>query len=57
MPDAIDLSEEIRGIISHAPIMSKRAKGNAKLSAYDPDPMSLDACTKSDKWLYGIRSC
>ena len=33
-------------------MMSKRAKVNAKLSAYDPDPMSLDACKKSDNWEY-----
>jgi len=37
MPNAVDLSGEIQGMISHAAIMSKRAKVNAKLSAYDPD--------------------
>jgi len=31
-------------------MMSKRAKVNAKLSAYDPDPMSLDACKKLNNW-------
>jgi len=52
MPNAIDLSDDIHGMISHAAMMSKRAKVNAKLSAYDPDPMSLDACKKSDNWEY-----
>ena len=40
MPNAVDLSDEIQGMISHAAMMSKHAKVNAKLSAYDPDPMS-----------------
>jgi len=48
MPNAVDFSDEIQGMISHAVMMSKRAKVHAKLSAYDPDPMSLDACKKSD---------
>jgi len=52
MPNAIDLSDEIQGMMSHAAMMSKRAKLNSKLSAYDPDPMSLDACKKSDNWEY-----
>ena len=52
MPNAVDLSDEIQGMISHAAMMSKRAKVNAKLSAYDPDPMSLDACKKSVNWEY-----
>jgi len=52
MPNAVDLSDEIQGMISHAATMSKSAKLNAKLSAYDPDPMSLDACKKSDNWEY-----
>ena len=51
-PNAVDLSDEIQGMISHAAMMSKRAKVNAKLSAYDPDPMSLDACKKSVNWEY-----
>jgi len=33
-------------------MMSKRAKVNAKLSAYDPDFMSLDVCKKSVNWEY-----
>jgi len=37
-------------MISHAAMMSKRAKLNVKWSAYDPDPMSLDACNKSNNW-------
>jgi len=53
MPNAVDLSDEIQGMISHTAMMSKRAKINAKLSAYDPaDLMSLDACKKSDNWEY-----
>jgi len=52
MPNAVDLSDEIQGMMSHAAMMSKRAKVNAKLSAYDPDPMSLDACKKSVNWEY-----
>jgi len=52
MPNAVDLSDEIQGMISHTAMMSKRAKVNAKLSAYDPDPMSLDACKKSVAWEY-----
>jgi len=43
MPNAVDLLDEIQGMISHAAMMSKRAKVNAKLSAYDLDPMSLHA--------------
>ena len=39
-----------RGMISHVVMMSKRAKVNAKLSAYDPDLMSLDACKKLNNW-------
>ena len=31
MPNAVDLSDEIQGMISHAVMMSKRAKVNAKL--------------------------
>ena len=57
MPNAVDLSDEMQGMISHTAMMSKR-KVNAKLSAYDPDPMSLDACKKSVNWEYpskGIR--
>jgi len=52
MLNAVDLSDEIQGMISHAAMMSKRAKANAKLSAYDPHPMSLDACKKSVNWEY-----
>jgi len=52
MPNAVDPSDEIQGMISHAAMMSKRAKVNAKLSAHDPDPMSLDACKKSVNWEY-----
>jgi len=52
MHNAVDLSDEIQGMISHAAVMSKRAKVNKKLSAYDPDPMSQDACKKSDNWEY-----
>jgi len=48
MPNAVDLSDEIQEMISHAAMMSMRANVNAKLSAYDPDPMSLDVCKKSD---------
>jgi len=33
-------------MISHAAMMSKCANVNAKLSAYDHDLMSLDACKK-----------
>ena len=47
----IDLSDEIQEMISHAAMMNKRAKVNAKLSAYDPDPMSLDACKISVNWI------
>jgi len=43
MPSAVHLSDEIQGMISHTAMTSKRAKVNEKLSAYDPDPMSLDA--------------
>jgi len=50
MPNAVDLSDEIQGMISHAAMMSKRAKVNAELSAYDPDPMSLASCKKSNNW-------
>jgi len=46
MPNAVDLLDEIQGMIRHAAMMSKRTKVNAKLNAYDPDPMSLDACKK-----------
>jgi len=56
MPNAV--LDKIQGMISHAAMMSKRAKLNEKLSAYDPDPMSLDACKKSVNWEYpskGIR--
>jgi len=52
MPNAVDLLDEIQGMTSHTAMMSKRAKTNAKLSAYDPDPMSPDACKKSDNWEY-----
>ena len=52
MPNAVDLSDEIQKIISHAAMICKRAKVNTKLSAYDPDPMSLDAYKKSDSWEY-----
>jgi len=52
MLNAVDLSDKNQGLISHAAMTSKRAKVNAKLSAYDPDPMSLDACKKSDDWEY-----
>ena len=53
MPNAVDLSGVIRGMISYAAMMSKRSKVNAKLSAYyDPDPMSLDVCKKSNNWEY-----
>ena len=50
MPNAVDLSDHIQGMTSHAAMMSRRAKVNAKLSAYDPDPLSLDACKKSENW-------
>ena len=43
MPNAVGLLHEIQAMISHAAMMSKREKVNTKLSAYDPDPMSLDA--------------
>ena len=52
MPNAADLVDENQGIISHAAMMSKRTKVNAKLSAYDPDQNLLDACKKSDNWEY-----
>jgi len=52
MPNAVGLLHEIQAMISHAAMMSKREKVNTKLSAYDPDPMSLDACKKSDNWEY-----
>ena len=52
MPNAVDLSDEIQEMISHAAMMSKRAKVNAKLNAYDPDLMPLDACKKSVNWEY-----
>jgi len=39
MSNAVDLSDEIQEMISHAAMMSKRAKVNANSSAYDPDPM------------------
>jgi len=48
MPNVVDLSDEISGIMSHAAMMSKHAKVNAKLSADDPDPISIDACKKSN---------
>jgi len=48
MPKSVDLPDEIQGMISRAAMMSKRANVNSKLSAYDPDPMSRDACKKSD---------
>jgi len=34
-------------MVSHAAMISKRAKVNAKLSAYDPEPMSLHARNRS----------
>jgi len=43
MPSAVDLSDEIQDMISHTAMTSKRTKVNEKLSAYDPNPMSLDA--------------
>ena len=52
MPNAMHRSNEIQGMISHSAMMSKRAKVNAKLSAYDPDLMSLIACKKSVNWEY-----
>ena len=33
-------------------MICKRTQVNTKLSAYDPDPMSLDANKKSDSWEY-----
>jgi len=50
MPNALDLPDQVQGTISHAAMMSKRAKVIEKLSAYDLDPMSLDACKKSNSW-------
>jgi len=52
MPNAVDISDEIQKIISHAAMICKRTQVNTKLSAYDPDPMSLDANKKSDSWEY-----
>ena len=52
MPNAVDLSDEIQGMISHAAMMCQRAKVNSKLSAHDPDPVSLDAYKKSVNWEY-----
>jgi len=52
MSNTVDLSDVIQEMISHAAMMSKRAKVNANSSAYDPDPMSLDACKKPDNWEY-----
>jgi len=48
MPNAIDLSDKIQGMINRVATMSKSAKVNAKSSAYDPDSMSLDKCKKPD---------
>jgi len=49
MPNVVNLSDVIRETISHAAMMSKRAKVNAELSAYDPYPMSLDCVQENRK--------
>jgi len=52
MPNTVDLSDEIQAMISHAPLLSKLAEANGKLSTNDPDPVSLDACKKLVNWEY-----
>lgn len=49
MPDVVDINNPIQGMLSHAAMMSARKKSQ-KLSAYDPDPITVEDCVKSKNW-------
>jgi len=48
MPNAVNLSDEIQGMNSHAAMLSKRHKTNSKMSAYALDPISVEERKKSE---------
>jgi len=50
MPNAVNLSDEIQGMNSHAAMSSKRQKTNSKMSTYALDPISVEGCKKSEDW-------
>jgi len=49
-PNAVNVSDEIQGMDSHATMSSKRHKTNSKMSAYALDPISVEECKKSEDW-------
>jgi len=50
MPNAVNLSDEIQNMNSHAAMLSKQHKTNPKMSAYTLDPISVEECKKSEDW-------
>jgi len=49
MPDVVDVDNPIQGMLSHAAMMSSKKKAQ-KRSAYEPDPITVDDCLKSNNW-------
>ena len=49
MPDAVDLDNEIQGMLSWF-AMAANKKKNVKMSAYPPDPLNIPECQSSDNW-------
>ena len=46
MPDAVDLENDIQGMLSWA-AMAANKKKNIKMSAYPPDPLNIPECQSS----------
>ena len=49
MPDVVDIDNPIQGMLSHAAMMSSKKKIH-RLSAYEPDPITVDDCSRSINW-------
>lgn len=49
MPDVVDIDNPIQGMLSHAAMMSSKKKAH-RLSAYEPDPITVDDCVRSKNW-------
>jgi hypothetical protein len=49
MPDAVDLENDIQGMLSWA-VMAANKKKNIKMSAYPPDPLNIPECQSSENW-------
>ena len=49
MPNVVDIDSPIQGMLSHAAMMSSKKKVQ-KRSAYEPDPITVDDCVKSNNW-------